>query len=199
MKKMNCNIANDLIPLYIDDVISADSKEMLEDHVSCCRKCQQTIKKMQQDIPMMEDRDFNPFKKLRKKILIRTSVIVLVMLLLYGAFLFCDLTVLPVFYYGPTLRNDLSVIETEEGLFLRREELAARGDVVILDQNCNGEIKLYIGENIFGRFRMGWTDRLTYTQIAPSEPAFGEEPFSKVSYCDKDGNVRDVLWEKEEK
>ncbi len=198
MKKMNCNIANDLIPLYIDDVISDDSKEMLEDHVAWCKNCQQTIKKMKQDIPMMEDRDFNPFKRLRKKIFIRTILIVFVMFLLYAAFLFCDLTVLPVFYYGPTLMQNLEVVEMEEGLFLRRDDLAARGDVVILDDNCHGEIKLYIGENIFGRFRMGWWSHLTYTQIAPSEPAFGDEPFSKVSYCDKDGNVLHVLWEKEE-
>jgi hypothetical protein len=37
---------------------------------------------------------------------------------------------------------------------------------------------------------------LTYTQIAPSEPDFDDKPYTKVSYCDKDGNEMYVLWEK---
>lgn len=198
MEKMNCNIANDLIPLYIDDVLSEDSKVLLQEHMESCEECKAVAEKLKNDLPIAEDKDINPFKKLRKKILIRTILIVVVMLGLYGAFLFCDLTVLPVFYYGPDLMKDLTVVEMEEGLFLRRQNLASRGDVVILDDNANGEVKLYIGENIFGRFRMGWTEPLTYTQIAPSEPRFGDKPFSKVSYCDKDGNVLHVIWEAEE-
>ncbi len=197
MKEMNCNVANDLIPLYVDDILSEDSKVMLEEHMKTCSECKEVAEKMKNDLPIVEDKDINPFKKLRKKILLRTILIVMVMFGLYGVFLFCDLTVLPVFY-GPIFMEDLQVVETEEGLFLRRENLASRGDVVILDDNANGEVKLYIGENIFGRFRMGWTEPLTYTQIAPSEPRFGDKPFSKVSYCDKDGNVLYVLWESEE-
>ncbi|MBQ9983775.1 MAG: zf-HC2 domain-containing protein [Lachnospiraceae bacterium] len=197
MKEVNCNVANDLIPLYVDDVLSEDSKMMLEKHMETCAECKAVAEKLKTSMPIAEDRDINPFKKLRKKILMRTILIVVVMLGLYGAFLFCDLTVLPVFYYGPDLMKDLQVVEMEEGLFLRRENLASRGDVVIVDDNANGEIKLYLGENIFGRFRMGWTEPLTYTQIAPDKPLFGDEPFSKVSYCDKDGKVLYVLWEKD--
>lgn len=196
MKKMNCNIANDLIPLYVDDILSEDSKEMLEEHIAKCEKCKQTIGKMRQDIPVMEDRNINPFKKLRKQIVIRTILIVLVLFGLYTAFLFCDLTVIPVFYAGDGLMDCMEVVETEEGLFLRRQDLAVRGDVIFVDDS-NGEVKFYLGENIFGRLRMSWDETLTYTQIAPVEPAFGESPITKVSYCDKDGNVRYVLWEKE--
>lgn len=198
MKEANCNIVNDLIPLYIDGILSQESKGLVEEHMANCQECKELVEKMKSDVPVAEDKDINPFKKLRKKILVRTILIVVVMFGLYGAFLFCDLTVLPVFYAGPTLMEDLQVVETEEGLFLRRENLASRGDLVILDDNDNGEVKLYLGENIFGRFRMGWTEPLTYTQIAPNEPRFGDKPISKVSYCDKDGNVLYVLWKAEE-
>lgn len=197
MKNINCNIANDLIPLYVDDVLSEDSKELLTEHIAKCDKCKDSLHKMKRDIPMMEDRDFNPFRKVQKKYVLRVLLVAFVMFLLYVGYIICDLTVLPVFYVGDDLIADLQVVEMEEGLFLRRENLASRGDVVIVDCNANGEVKLYLGENIFGRFRIGWTEPLTYTQIAPKEPMFGGEPINKVSYCDKDGNALYVLWEKD--
>lgn len=197
MKEVNCNIANDLIPLYIDGMVSEDSKVLLEQHLEQCKECQTFVEKMKSDISVAEDKDINPFQKLRKKILLRMLLLVFVMFGLFVAYLICDLTVLPVFYAGEDLMKDLQVVETEEGLFLRRENLASRGDVVIVNCNAEGEVKLYLGENIFGRFRIGWTEALTYTQIAPDKPLFGEEPITKVTYCDNGGNVMYVLWEKE--
>ena len=196
MKEMNCNVANDLIPLYMDDVLSEDGKKLLEEHMEQCSECQNMVEKLKENLTVVEDKDINPFKKLQKKIFLRILLVVLVMFGLYAAYLYCDLTVLPVFYAGEDLMKDLQVVEMEEGLFLRRENLASRGDVIIVDDNANGEIKLYLGENIFGRFRMGWREPLTYTQIAPAEPLFGDKPFTKVTYCDEEGNVRYVLWEK---
>lgn len=193
MKEMNCNIANDLIPLYIDDVLSKDSKEILEEHMETCTECKNVMENMKSNLPVAEDKDIKPFKKLRKKILVRTLLIVLVMFGLYAAFLICDLTILPVFYAGEELMEDMEVVETEEGLFLRRDNLASRGDVVIVN-NMNGEIKFYLGENIFDRFRMGWYEVLTYTQLAAKGEGYDGEPISKVSYCDKDGNVLYEMW-----
>lgn len=198
MKEVNCNIANDLIPLYIDGILSEDSKVFLEEHMEHCDECQEMAEELKTNLTIAEDKDINPFKKLRKKIFLRMVLIVLVMFGLYAAYLYCDLTVFPVFYAGEDLMKDLQVVEMEEGLFLRRENLASRGDVIIVDDNDNGEVKLYLGENIFGRFRMGWREPLTYTQIAPAEPLVGDKPFTKVTYCDEDGNVRYVLWEKDE-
>lgn len=169
---------------------------LLEQHLEQCGECQALAEKMKSNITVAEDKDINPFKKLRKKIFFRTLWIVLGMLVLYIAYIFCDLTVLPVFYAGENLMKDLQVVETEEGLFLRRENLASRGEVVIVNYNADGEVKLYLGENIFGRFRVGWTEALTYTQIAPDKPLFGDEPITRVTYCDEEGNVMYVLWEK---
>ncbi len=39
MGKITCNVARDLIPLYVDDVLSNDSKEIVENHIAECEDC----------------------------------------------------------------------------------------------------------------------------------------------------------------
>ena len=36
---MKCEIIRDLIPLYLDDVCSEESKKLVEDHLSECKEC----------------------------------------------------------------------------------------------------------------------------------------------------------------
>ncbi len=49
--KINCNIADDLLPLYLDDACSEDSKVALEKHLSECTSCREKLERMKaQDI-----------------------------------------------------------------------------------------------------------------------------------------------------
>ncbi len=34
MKKISCNIIKDVLPLYLDDVVSEDTKNMVEEHLN---------------------------------------------------------------------------------------------------------------------------------------------------------------------
>lgn len=48
-KDMNCNIIRDLIPSYLDDICSAESKAMVEEHVKSCTECKATLESMARD------------------------------------------------------------------------------------------------------------------------------------------------------
>ena len=39
MEKINCNVIQDILPLYIDDVVSDDTKELVEEHLQNCEIC----------------------------------------------------------------------------------------------------------------------------------------------------------------
>ena len=45
--KKNCEIVQDLLPLYIDDVCSETSREMIREHLSGCPDCTKLLKQMQ--------------------------------------------------------------------------------------------------------------------------------------------------------
>ena len=37
--KYDCDIIKDLMPLYIDDLLSDNSKKFVEDHINNCESC----------------------------------------------------------------------------------------------------------------------------------------------------------------
>ena len=48
---IHCNIIKDLLPLYIDDVCSEESKEIIETHILNCEDCRSEVISMKSDIP----------------------------------------------------------------------------------------------------------------------------------------------------
>lgn len=50
MSKVSCDIVQDLLPLYYDDVCSEDSKKMVEKHLLFCDSCQKELDRIQDEI-----------------------------------------------------------------------------------------------------------------------------------------------------
>ena len=46
-----CNIVKDLMPLYADELLSPDSLEFIEDHVSKCPQCRDLWDRRNQELP----------------------------------------------------------------------------------------------------------------------------------------------------
>ena len=42
-----CEIVQDLLPLYYDDACSTVSRQLVEDHLKTCQKCQRTYEELQ--------------------------------------------------------------------------------------------------------------------------------------------------------
>lgn len=68
MKKINCNIIKDILPLYVDDVVSEDTKELVEEHLNKCEFCNTEYKRMSGKMQMPVECDVQPIKTLNKKI-----------------------------------------------------------------------------------------------------------------------------------
>lgn len=50
MKKISCNIVRDVLPLYLDDVVSDETKEMVEEHLKSCEACKREAAIMKQEV-----------------------------------------------------------------------------------------------------------------------------------------------------
>ncbi|BDF33816.1 hypothetical protein CE91St62_18820 [Lachnospiraceae bacterium] len=51
----NCNIIQDLLPLYLDDACSKESRELVEEHLAQCAICRKQKMMMEQGIEFEED------------------------------------------------------------------------------------------------------------------------------------------------
>ena len=49
--KISCNIIRDLLPLYLDQVCSEESKDMIENHLTECENCREYYDQMSADVP----------------------------------------------------------------------------------------------------------------------------------------------------
>ena len=68
MKKITCNIIRDILPLYLDEVVSGDTRELVEEHLSTCEACRREAKLMKADVvlPVNPDVRMSDKKELKK-------------------------------------------------------------------------------------------------------------------------------------
>ena len=50
-----CNIIRDILPLYIEDMVSADTAELVEEHLKNCVSCRIELQNMKREIRIDND------------------------------------------------------------------------------------------------------------------------------------------------
>lgn len=73
MEKIKCTIVQDILPLYVDDVVCEDTKELVDEHISTCENCALLVNNMKKDINMSsfamdESENIKVVKKIKKSI-----------------------------------------------------------------------------------------------------------------------------------
>ena len=69
----NCNIVRDLLPLYVEKMLSADSQTFVEEHLKECEDCRKELESLKQgdsSLSMVKDHtdEAIPIKKVKKKL-----------------------------------------------------------------------------------------------------------------------------------
>ena len=79
-QSISCGIAQDLMPLVIDDAAGAESKKAVEAHLSECRNCAQLFESLKQadPVPEKDAEDGEHFKKTMKRISRRSRAVCVV-------------------------------------------------------------------------------------------------------------------------
>lgn len=88
MKNISCNIINDLLPLYAENMLSEDSKKLVEEHMEQCESCRNSLENLKRPIATntVNFNDIKPLEKIKKKnhkiitIIIIAAVVVTIVL-----------------------------------------------------------------------------------------------------------------------
>ncbi len=95
MKKINCDIIQDLIPSYLDGICSKSTKECVEEHISECNLCKEQIeifRSTELTDGAIEQKQIDGFKKFHNQMR-RTNLFSMALLLLLvclGTYTFCN-------------------------------------------------------------------------------------------------------------
>ena len=93
MNNVNCNIIKDILPLYVDEVVSADTRSMVSAHLENCADCRRKYEKLKSSISIPMDDNEAPLKKMkrtwnRKKVILVCSTLILaIAIMCLGLFL----------------------------------------------------------------------------------------------------------------
>jgi len=109
--KKNCNIIKDLLPLYIDNVCSEDSKKLIENHLKDCNECNKELESINFYLKTSKLTDKNVFKKFIKRInfkILRNTIIITLLILLIS---------IPCLYYYGNHENTMNYSNEMKILF----------------------------------------------------------------------------------
>ena len=84
-KSDNCNLIEDLLPLYIEGLVSEETKKKIEEHLKKCDKCSEILKSINKDeeiiIEEQKDNSSNEvkcIKNIKRKIMFKIVMAVLI-------------------------------------------------------------------------------------------------------------------------
>ena len=102
MKKISCNIIKDILPLYLDGVVSDDTKKMVEEHLKECDQCRNEAVKLKQDVVLPASKSVRlaetevmkglKRKLFRKKFLVSVISVILTIAVLSGVYSYMVMT-----------------------------------------------------------------------------------------------------------
>ncbi len=202
--RITCEVAKDLIPIYIDGASSKESEELVREHVAECKTCQKMMESMKEDVGQWKDEDTNLFKKVGKKFrkiyFVRALVAIIIFLVVWLA-----ATFYVVENYRPIwpkssvegLEENLHVVKIDGDYYIHQTDLYAMGEVCILDFNYDktGVYNFYLGENGLPSIMPGVRAYNLNTQY---QFLCKEAGVKQINYCKPDGTVIFTVWEEGE-
>lgn len=202
--RISCEVAKDLIPIYIDGVLSKESEELVRQHVEDCKECQKMIESMEVDLGQWKDEDSGLFKKVgkgfRKMYFLKSLIFALVFVVVWvSASFYVTETYRPIWPKSSVegLEANLTVVEIGGDCFIRQTDLYALGEVCTLDYDYTetGVYNFYLGENGIKSIMPGTR---VYNLNEKYQFLCEKAGVKQINYCKPDGTVIFTVWEEGE-
>lgn len=111
----DCSIVRDILPLYIENMVSEETKTFVEEHLASCADCRTEAEKMKKPTEFIPDTNAAPLKKLKKKLLVKKVQTILFTAALVLAIVLSAVSVLTAPQYFSYSEDLFSVTENGNG------------------------------------------------------------------------------------
>lgn len=101
MNSKNCNIISDLLPAYIENSVTSDTREFIEKHINQCNECKKVLDIMKEDIIGEQEKmkgntkiEIEKIKKVKRKLNVHKTIIVIssiILVVLCSIFLYKEM------------------------------------------------------------------------------------------------------------
>lgn len=189
MQEMNCEIIRDLLPLYADEVISEESRALVEAHLQGCASCSRELAVMKKAMVLpvnqkLQQEEAETLGNLKKKLRRRTTALALLSaVLMVGVFLALffwnaeSRVCVPVKEAGVTVKNVGGVLLAEAD---HPGQVIVREITYTEDGSRRTAVVFYVYETQWQRLCTAL--RLTRKQTEPEHIYLGQENYVQEVY-----------------
>ena len=116
--KISCNVIRDILPLYVENMASQDTRDLVEEHIASCENCKKRLEEMRTFEEPPVDTDIAPLRNIqntlrRKKL--QTIIFSVMVTLVFAVVTIAYLTTPAYLSYN---ENAVSIIEKDDGTVL---------------------------------------------------------------------------------
>lgn len=110
-----CNLIKDILPLYVEDMASADTREFVSEHLEHCTECRAEVERMQKATKFIPDTDIVPLKRVKRGLFIKRLQTICFTAILACAIVTIVFGILTSPKFFPYSDNLLNVIDGPDG------------------------------------------------------------------------------------
>ena len=116
--KLTCNVIRDLLPLYVENIASDDTRALVEEHINLCTDCKKQLEEMRMPNELPPDTDATLLKKLKRKLSMKKIQTVILSVMIVLVVVITALAYLTAPNYLPYSDNIISLKENSDGTII---------------------------------------------------------------------------------
>ena len=113
--EISCNVIRDLLPLYAEDMVSQDSRALIERHMVECPECGSELKALREPVALPPETNPQHLKKIGKRMAQRVILLVMVMIFVVSTVMTWTFAVLALRAVPVDLEDTVLGIVEEDG------------------------------------------------------------------------------------
>jgi len=187
----NCDVVQDLLPLYYDNVASKSSRKMVDEHIKTCQDCNEILEKLKdgsyRSYVNADKTEIGAFKVMKRKIFRKNLLIAGVSVIVTAVLVVLIFTVN---YYANYSRNAAKEYDNRINLFFGAYGIMMNylSDEKLLPQFATAEL---VEESVYGYLNendlLALSDKLSNVYPYPISISRGHDRFdSQIPYADRD-------------
>lgn len=188
--KVTCDVIADLMPLYAENMLSEDSRKLVEEHMASCSGCRGRLKEMKVSANPASDMEKMPLRKLKKTVFRKKAQAVaaaVLATLLIGVVAAANLTAPEYYPFSPEL---VSIREAADGTVyaILNDEVSGYGVSTYRSDDGTGYAYHLVAWDSF------WDRKLFRQDTADIVLNANGEKVSAVYYYETDGTGEKLLY-----
>lgn len=138
----NCSIIEDILPLYVENMVSTDTRAFVEEHLASCDECRSKLGKLQSP-PAPVPMDAMPLKKIKEKLMFKRIQIILFTAALVSSIAASVFAIMTSPQFLPYSSGLLQVTENQDGMLTITFDDSVTGYNYITERDEETGVEIY--------------------------------------------------------